>query len=143
MKLLVALLCGILFGLGLAVSQMINPAKVIGFLNVIGNWDPSLAFVMGGALTVMTIARIYILRRPAPLLESQFYLPEKRTLDRRLIIGAILFGIGWGTAGFCPGPALASIGIGGEKVLIFVVSMLVGTLLFNHFFHPKKYCCDY
>ena len=105
---LAALLSGLLFGAGLTISQMVNPAKVAGFLDVAGDWDPSLALVMGGALTVTAICYRLTMRRGAPLLASDFRLPTAEDVDARLIGGAALFGVGWGLAGFCPGPAIAS-----------------------------------
>lgn len=131
LRILASLVCGLLFGLGLAVSQMINPAKVIGFLDVTGNWDPSLALVMLGAVSVMGIARLFILRRPAPLLDRRFHLPRETAIDMRLIGGAAVFGIGWGLSGFCPGPAIASIGLGDPKVVVFVLAIGVGSALYR------------
>jgi uncharacterized membrane protein YedE/YeeE len=123
-----ALLLGGLFGVGLTVSQMVNPAKVIGFLDVTGNWDPSLAFVMGGALLITVPAFALLGRRSAPVLAPRFVMPTKSDLDMRLIGGATLFGVGWGMTGFCPGPALASLGLGEVATYPFVVAMLAGTL---------------
>ena len=117
---------GIIFGLGLAISEMINPARVIGFLDVAGRWDPTLMFVMGGALAVTLPAFAFILRRARPLLDGAFFLPTKRDIDRPLIIGAALFGIGWGLGGFCPGPALAGLASGAPGVMLFVVAMVAG-----------------
>jgi uncharacterized protein len=121
-----ALLAGILFGLGLAVSQMINPAKVLGFLDFAGAWDPSLAVVMAGALGVTAVGYRLALRRPAPLLAARFDLPTLREIDRRLLAGAVLFGIGWGLVGYCPGPALAALGFGNPATWLFVAAMLAG-----------------
>ena len=109
MRTLVALFAGALFGLGLSVSGMMNPAKVIGFLDFAGGWDPTLAFVMGGALLVTVPAFRLILNRPRPILADGFALPSKSTLDGRLLGGAALFGVGWGLSGFCPGPAVAAL----------------------------------
>ncbi len=141
MKIIAALICGLLFGMGLAIAQMINPAKVIGFLDIAGNWDPSLAFVMMGALTVMTSARFLILKRQTPILETSFHLPERSEIDRKLILGAVLFGMGWGIGGFCPGPALASLGIANGKLFFFVGAMLAGAFIHKWIFHPKRVCC--
>lgn len=127
-RILTALLLGTIFGVGLTVSQMVNPAKVIGFLDVTGAWDPSLAFVMGGALLVTTPAFAFARRRPSPLLASSFALPTRTDLDGRLIGGAVLFGLGWGAAGFCPGPAIASLGLGLPATYPFVAAMIAGTL---------------
>jgi uncharacterized membrane protein YedE/YeeE len=123
---------GLLFGLGLVVSQMINPAKVIGFLDLAGDWDPSLALVMATALAVTIPFFRLILKRKSPLFEANFSLPDKTDLDLRLISGAVLFGIGWGLAGLCPGPALVGLTSLDSSVLIFVAAMLGGMLL--HYF---------
>jgi uncharacterized protein len=124
-----ALASGLIFGLGLAVSGMMNPAKVIGFLDVTGDWDPTLAFVMGGALLVTIPAFRMILARPKPVLGKKFSLPTRTTLDGRLVSGAALFGVGWGMVGFCPGPAVAAISTGLTPVLIFVAAMIAGMAL--------------
>ena len=128
-RVLISLLCGLIFGVGLIISQMSNPAKVIGFLDISGQWDPSLAFVMGGAVAVFTIAYRLALRRHAPLFDKSFRVPEKTRLDKPLIIGSLLFGVGWGFAGFCPGPAIVSSGFGDPRVWAFVVAMLAGIVL--------------
>ena len=125
-------LSGILFGLGLTISGMINPAKVIGFLDVAGNWDPSLALVMASGLAVTVPGFHFILKQKRPLFEAKFFLPGKADIDLRLIGGAVLFGIGWGLAGLCPGPALAGITSLDTSVLSFVAAMLAGMLL--HYF---------
>ncbi len=129
MRNLSVLLCGMIFGLGLAISGMIDPSKVIGFLDITGNWDPSLAFVMGAAVFVTAICFRLVLRRPAPVLGGIFQVPTKRDLDAPLIIGAALFGVGWGLAGLCPGPAFSSLAFFGPKILVFVFAMLVGAML--------------
>jgi len=123
-------LSGLLFGLGLTVSAMVNPAKVIGFLDLFGNWDPSLALVMGGGLAVTMPAFRFILKRDKPLLESRFFLPTSKDVDRKLLGGAVLFGIGWGLAGLCPGPALTSLVTLNSSVWLFVLAMVGGM-----FFH--------
>ena len=128
-KTLAALACGIIFGLGLAISGMINPAKVIGFLDVAGSWDPTLAFVMGGALLVAVPAYRVILGRRRPVLVEDFSLPTKARLDGPLIWGSALFGVGWGLVGFCPGPAVAAVVTGLPAVLGFVSAMLAGMVL--------------
>lgn len=115
---------GALFGAGLLISQMTNPSKVLAFLDVFGEWDPSLAFVMGGALLVTFIGYRLVLRRKAPFLGQAFQLPNRRDIDFRLVGGAAMFGVGWGLAGLCPGPALASLFFGGVSVLVFVGAML-------------------
>ncbi|MGH8505584.1 MAG: DUF6691 family protein [Stenotrophobium sp.] len=116
----------ILFGLGLAMSSMIDPAKVIGFLDVAGHWDPTLAFVMGGAVLVGLPLFPLVLRRERPLLESRFRLPATTAIDRRLIAGAAIFGIGWGMVGICPGPGFAGLVSGVPLIALFVAAMLGG-----------------
>ena len=128
---LFSLIAGLLFGLGLAISGMINPAKVIGFLDVAGKWDLSLAFVMGGALFVTAFSFRLISKRPVPIYSDMFHLPAKKNLDRQLIIGAAIFGLGWAMTGLCPGPALASIGLLDGNLLIFVLALLIGSFLAN------------
>ena len=126
-----ALLAGILFGLGLSISEMVNPARVIGFLNITGDWDPTLALVMGSALMVTFPLFPYILRRSQPLFTDKFSLPEKVLLDKRLLIGSGLFGLGWGLAGLCPGPAIVALVSLSPDVVLFVLAMLVGFWLEN------------
>jgi uncharacterized membrane protein YedE/YeeE len=128
-KLISAFIAGLLFGLGLAVSEMINPGRVIGFLDVAGDWDPTLLFVMAGALLVTATAFPFVLRRRGPLLAQQFQLPTKTHIDRSLLLGAVIFGIGWGLAGFCPGPALAALASGSPAVVVFVAAMIGGQWL--------------
>ena len=129
LRVIAALVSGLVFGLGLAVSGMMNPAKVIGFLDVSGDWDPTLAFVMIGALLVAVPAYRFIPKRPCPFLEEGFDLPKKQAVDRPLVLGSALFGIGWGLVGFCPGPAVAALGTGLAPVLAFVAAMLAGMAL--------------
>lgn len=131
LKILSALVAGVIFGVGLALSQMVNPNKVINFLDVTGQWDPSLMFVLGGAVLTTTLAYRFIFSRGKPLLADDFQLPTLLQIDRPLIIGAALFGIGWGVIGYCPGPAVASLGFGFQEPLLVVVSMLVGMLLYK------------
>ncbi|WP_430423351.1 DUF6691 family protein [Methylibium petroleiphilum] len=126
MLIFTSLLAGLLFGLGLIVAGMTNPAKVIGFLNLAGPWDPSLAFVMAGAIAVGTVAFLVARRRAVSLLGAAMQLPATRDIDRRLVLGSLLFGVGWGLAGFCPGPGLVALGMGEFKALVFVAAMLVG-----------------
>jgi hypothetical protein len=128
-SLLATLVAGVLFGIGLGVSQMVNPAKVLAFLDLAGNWDPSLAFVMGGALVVTAGGYRLALRRPRPLLAAAFSLPTARDVDGRLLGGAAAFGVGWGMSGFCPGPAVASLAYGLFPSVAFVVSMIGGMAL--------------
>lgn len=124
-----ALVCGLIFAFGLELSGMTEPAKVIGFLDVAGDWDPSLACVMGGALLVAWLAFRNILRRSRPVLADRFHLPSTSELDGRLLSGAAIFGVGWGLAGYCPGPAIVSVWSGGWAAPVFVVAMIVGMML--------------
>ncbi|QNK67161.1 YeeE/YedE family protein [Variovorax sp. PAMC26660] len=133
-----SLLAGLVFGLGLILSGMANPAKVLGFLDLAGNWDPSLAFVMAGAIAVGALAFALASRRAVSFLGAEMRLPSARHIDRRLVLGSVLFGIGWGVAGFCPGPALVSLGMGGVKALVFVAAMLVGMGVFEVFERRKR-----
>jgi len=133
---LVALLSGIIFGLGLALSQMIDPNKVLNFLDVTGNWDPSLAFVMMGALAVSMISFRFILKRPAPVLESGFHVSKQVVITRPLLLGSGVFGIGWGMAGYCPGPAVASLGLLSVEGVVMVVAIYAG--FFSHRWFAKK-----
>lgn len=131
MQLLMSLLAGLVFGLGLMVSGMTNPAKVTGFLDLAGTWDPSLAFVMGGAIGVGLVAFRWARTRSRAVLGGPMQLPAARQIDRRLVLGGLTFGVGWGLAGYCPGPALASLATGGSKPLIFTAAMLVGMVIFE------------
>lgn len=126
-----ALIAGLIFGLGLVVSQMVNPAKVISFLDIFGNWDPSLAFVMGGGLIVTFIGYRLVWQKSKPFAADKFQVPGNRTIDKKLAMGAILFGIGWGLVGLCPGPAIAALFIGGLPVIIFLGAMALGMLVFE------------
>ena len=131
MRLLMALLAGLVFGLGLIVSGMTDPSKVTGFLDLARVWDPSLGLVMGGAIGVGLVAFRFARTRSQALLGGPMQLPAARQIDRRLVLGGLTFGIGWGLAGFCPGPALASLATGGSKPLIFTAAMLVGMVIFE------------
>jgi uncharacterized protein len=126
-----ALVSGLIFGLGLIVSGMANPAKVLGFLDLAGNWDPSLIFVMGGAIALGVVAFRCGARRSVSLLGQPMQLPTARQLDRRLVVGSAIFGVGWGLAGICPGPALVLLGAGAVKGAVFVVALLAGMALFE------------
>ena len=128
---IVALVCGLVFGAGLIISQMSNPAKVIGFLDVTGKWDPSLALVMAGAIAVFGVLYRLALRQGTPLLAPQFTLPEKDSLDPPLMVGALIFGVGWGLGGFCPGPAIVSAAFGDARVWVFLAAMIAGMLLYR------------
>lgn len=123
------LIAGFVFGLGLAVSGMTHASKVLGFLDVAGKWDPSLLFVLGGAVGVTAIVFRFILRRSAPVLEDQFYLPIGKGIDRPLVAGAVIFGVGWGISGYCPGPGIALLAAPDWEALVFVPALLVGALL--------------
>ena len=129
MILVASFLFGVVFALGLGLSGMTQPERVLGFLDVGGVWDPTLVFVMGGAVLVTVTLFPLILRREASLFGARFVLPEKKDIDARLILGAILFGIGWGLAGYCPGPALVSLATCGVPVLVFVCAMALGSYL--------------
>ena len=131
MLLLTSLLAGLVFGLGLIISGMANPAKVLGFLDLAGPWDPSLAFVMLGAIAVGLLAFALAKRRTVSLFGAAMRLPTARHIDRRLVLGSVLFGVGWGIAGFCPGPALVALGMGQAKAVVFVLAMLAGMALFD------------
>jgi len=126
-----ALLAGAIFGVGLTLSGMVDPNKVVNFLDITGNWDPSLMFVLGGAVITTTIAYRFIFAQDKPIFDDDFHLPTLLKIDGKLLSGSILFGIGWGLIGYCPGPAVASIGFRPEEPLIVVTSMLVGMLLFR------------
>ena len=123
-----SLITGIIFGIGLSISGMINPQKVLGFLNLFGGWDPSLAFVMIGAL-IVTTPFIFIYKKQKPLFAESFSISQKKDLDNKLIVGAVLFGAGWGLAGLCPGPAISSLALMNINSVIFVVTMFLGFYL--------------
>lgn len=129
MPILGALLAGLIFGAGIALAGMINPAKVLNFFDLAGDWDPSLAFVMAGALAVTFLGYRLVLRQPRPLFATRFHLPTRRDLDPALIGGSALFGLGWGIAGFCPGGAIPALGLGQPDAAIFVAAMLGGIAL--------------
>ena len=133
---LIALTSGVVFGAGLIVSGMTDPTKVIGFLDVTGSWDPSLAFVMASALAVMFAAYRLADRQGHPLTDQKFHLPTRNGLDRSLILGSVLFGIGWGLSGFCPGPAITSLGFApfssqAQDILVFASSMVIGMIVYG------------
>jgi hypothetical protein len=129
MAALASFLCGLVFGLGLLISGMTQPDKVLGFLDVLGRWDPTMGFVMAGALAVTATGFALLRRRTRPLLAAQLQWPTRTDIDRPLVLGAILFGAGWGLAGLCPGPALANLATLSPRVLVFVAAMALGMLL--------------
>ena len=129
MQALSSLLTGLVFGLGLSISGMMNPDKVLAFLDVFGNWDPTLLVVMGSALAVAGVGLTLVLKRPKPVFADVFSLPTRRDLDSKLIFGAMLFGIGWGLAGLCPGPAIAGLVLLKTETILFVLSMIAGMLI--------------
>ncbi len=131
MKLIVAYGIGLIFGVGIMISGMANPAKVLNFFDLAGTWDPSLAFVMGGALLVTAIGYFIVLKRPMPVLDSAFHLPVVREINLPLVAGSATFGIGWGIAGFCPGGAIPAIGTGRSEVILFMVALMAGILATN------------
>lgn len=128
-RLLATLASGVIFGIGLSLSGMLDPARVRAFLDISRDWNPSLAFVLGGALAVSALGVLMTRRMQRPLLDDAFHLPANRVIDRRLIIGSAIFGVGWGLVGLCPGPALASLSLGLPATALFVVAMLAGMVL--------------
>lgn len=135
---LTAFLAGLVFGLGLIISGMANPAKVLAFLDLAGAWDPSLALVMAGAITVGLFAFYVAGKRDFSLLGTKMHLPGVRGIDRRLVTGSVLFGVGWGIAGLCPGPVLVTLGMGEFKALVFVGAMLAGMGVFEGFERHRR-----
>ena len=131
MNAVAAFAAGLVFGIGLIVSGMTDPGKVIGFLDLAGRWDPSLAFVMAGAIAVGFLAFAFVRQRAQSLLGGAMHLPQRRDIDARLVGGSVVFGIGWGLGGFCPGPALVSLASGEAKAAVFVAAMLGGMLLYT------------
>ena len=128
-----SLISGVLFGFGLCLSDMINPARVLAFLDITGNWDPTLLFVMSGALLVTVPGYYFILSRPQPLFEQSFSITKNSKIDRPLILGAVLFGAGWGLIGLCPGPAISGLMLGQKEIWLFVVAMFVGFYLHDFY----------
>ncbi|MFW6357724.1 MAG: DUF6691 family protein [Chroococcales cyanobacterium] len=133
MKQWIALTSGVLFGLGLGLSQMIDRDRVLGFLDVAGNWDPTLLFVLGGAVTVTVIAFRWVLGLPHPIFASKFHLPTKKDVDNALVIGAAIFGIGWGICGYCPGPGITALVLGDWNPVLFFVAFIIGSLASQKF----------
>lgn len=136
-RLFVGLLAGLLFGAGLAVSGMLDPVRVRGFLDLFGEWDPTLAFVMGGAIIPMAIAWVVQRRVSAPIADAAFHLPDTSAVTRPLLAGSALFGIGWGLGGLCPGPALAAFAVAPDKALVFTLAMIAGFALVWFVQRPK------
>ncbi len=128
---LIALLSGLLFGFGLSLSQMIDRDRVLGFLDVSGDWDPTLLFVLGGAVGVTLITFRFVLRLPQPIFSSKFYLPTRKDIDLLLILGAAIFGIGWGIAGYCPGPGITALVLGIWNPVLFLIAFIVGSLAYQ------------
>jgi uncharacterized membrane protein YedE/YeeE len=126
MQALASFLCGLIFGSGLMISGMTQPTKVLGFLDVFGRWDPTLAFVMGGALAVSSMGYTLARRQGRPFLAAQHLWPNRKDIDRSLVVGAVLFGIGWGLSGLCPGPALENLASLSPRVIVFVMAMIAG-----------------
>lgn len=131
MNRIIEFLVGLLFGIGLLISGMTDPGKVLGFLDLAGAWDPSLAFVMGGAILVGLVAFTVAKQRTRTFFGTALHLPTSRDIDRRLVVGSLTFGVGWGLAGFCPGPGLVALGAGEPKAAVFVAAMVGGMLLFE------------
>jgi hypothetical protein len=135
---LAALVSGVLFGVGLALSRMTDPTVVLGFLDLFGKFDPTLAFVLGGAVGTTVVAFHFVLRRNEPLFDSDFKLPMTQLVDRPLLLGAAIFGVGWGLAGYCPGPALVSAASGVGTAVLFVPAMLAGSLIHRFTARPRR-----
>ena len=135
-RLITAFVSGLIFGIGLALAGMLNPAKVVGFLDIFGLWDPSLAVVMVGGIAVNLIGLRFVLKRPTPILCDRFYLPTASTIDRPLIVGSLIFGIGWGLAGLCPGPVISSLILNPEGLVPFLAVLITG-LVFGRWLAPK------
>ena len=134
----IGLLSGLLFGFGLALSGMTNPEKVLGFLDITGNWDASLLLVLGGAVSVTAICFHFVLRQAKPVYDEIFHLPKQNHIDARLIIGSILFGIGWGISGYCPGPGIALLAAPSIETALFLPAMLLGWFFHAVIFHRKN-----
>ena len=128
---LIALVSGLIFGFGLGLSQMIDQSRVLGFMDIAGVWDPTLLFVLGGAVGVTVITFRFVLRRPTPVLAPKFYLPTRKDIDLPLVAGAAVFVIGWGISGYCPGPAVASLALGSLNPIVFILAVAVGSYIYN------------
>jgi uncharacterized membrane protein YedE/YeeE len=138
MKNIITLLAGLIFGLGLIISGMTNPAKVIGFLDIAGLWDPSLMFVMLGGIAVAFVGFKFVQNKSQTIFDDAIHLPGTTHISKELVIGSLLFGAGWGLAGFCPGPALVAMGAGYKEAFIFVMAMMVGMYIHDHLFKACK-----
>ncbi len=128
-RLITALIIGAVFGIGLAIAGMMNPTKVVGFLDIFGDWDPSLAFVMGGGFLVNAIGHRFVMKRKAPIQSATFSMPTSTNIDKPLVIGSVIFGVGWGLAGLCPGPVVASLFLNGQTMPPFFGLMISGLLV--------------
>lgn len=138
MRIIVAYIIGIIFGLGISISGMANPAKVLNFFDVAGTWDPSLIFVMGGAVVVTFLGYRFVLKRPMPIFDRQFLLPGSNVIDLKLLGGSAVFGIGWGIAGFCPGGALPALGTGRVEVILFTAALVAGIFAARALMHFRR-----
>ena len=127
-----ALIAGIVFGAGLGLSQMIDRQRVLGFLDLTGTWDPTLLFVLAGAVAFTVIAFRFVLGRKTPLLGNKFYVPSRNDVDSRLVLGAALFGVGWGLSGYCPGPGITALVLGSWNPVLFVLALIAGMFAFNY-----------
>lgn len=136
---IVALICGLIFGCGLTISNMVNATKIQDFLDITGNWDPSLALVMFSALIVTWIGYKLVLKKQRPEFTEKFFLPTKKSIDKSLVLGSALFGIGWGLAGYCPGPAISALGLGIMDAVYFVIGMVVSLFIYPLFSLLYKY----
>ncbi|HCH32483.1 MAG TPA: YeeE/YedE family protein [Oceanospirillaceae bacterium] len=125
-RIIIALISGLIFGAGLVISEMVNPTKVQDFLDLFGNWDSSLAFVMGGAVAVTLVTSRFILKRKTPIFAERFYMAVKTSIDARLVVGASLFGLGWGLSGYCPGPGILNAMINPSEALVFLPALIIG-----------------
>ncbi len=130
---LLALLAGLVFGLGLGLSQMIDRDRVLGFLDLAGIWDPTLLFVLGGAVSTTIIAFRFVLRRPAPLLAEKFHLPTRKDIDWQLVTGTAIFGVGWGISGYCPGPGITALAISSWNPILFLATMTASMIAFDRY----------
>jgi len=125
-RIIIALISGLIFGAGLVISEMVNPTKVQDFLDLFGNWDSSLAFVMGGAVAVTLVTSRFILKRKTPIFADRFYMAVKTSIDARLVLGASLFGLGWGLSGYCPGPGILNAMINPSEAMVFLPALIIG-----------------